>query len=179
MILEDKQKRDKEREKELSEEKSFTADKRGDSRIVSTKEKLDRRSDKKSVEAAPLLGDSIFLRYLPVPFIKYLYENDEQSFMEIYRRHDYRHPILIWNASMRSTLENKIKENAKTFLSMLGAFAREHRDPKLIPVCQRGVNEIVKYEQIENEVRCGRYYLGVWTSLKTDFTIAEEQEPEF
>ena len=28
-------------------------------------------------------------------------------------------------------------------------------------------------------MRCGRYYLGVWTSLKTDFTIAADQEPEF
>ena len=71
------------------------------------------------------MGDSIFLRYLPVPFIKFLYENDEQRFLEIYRRHDYRHPLLIWSASMRQTLENKIKNNASQFLKQLADFARD------------------------------------------------------
>ena len=28
-------------------------------------------------------------------------------------------------------------------------------------------------------MRCGRYYLGVWTSSKTNFKIKIDQEPEF
>ena len=85
----------------------------------------------------PLLGDSIFLRYLPVPFIKYLYENNEQKFLEIYRRHNYRHPKLIWNASMRQTLEKEIKDGAERFMIDLRHFAndpRKIRCPEAIPV---------------------------------------------
>lgn len=83
---------------------------------------------------------------------------------------------------MRQTLENKIKNNARNFLQRLSQFAHspeDLKDPKKIPVFERSVSEIVKYEQIENEVRCGRYYLGVWTTTKTEFTIEESQEPEF
>ena len=112
MVLEDKQKREREKEPQvqlkLTPHRNVTTNK-----AVSTSKKT---TGQDQVDRAPLLGDSIFLRYLPVPFIKFLYENDEQSFLEIYRRHDYRHPSLIWNASMRSTLENKIKDNAKVFL---------------------------------------------------------------
>ena len=163
MILEDKRKRD-EMNHAISKELVLTTD-----------------------DSPPLLGDSIFLRYLPVPFIKYLYENqkNDQKFLEIYRRHDYRHPRLIWNQSMRNTLEDKIKNNARKFLSDLREFAHDrerYRVPAEIPIFERSVNEIVKYEQIEKEVRCGRYYLGVWTSLESPkkiFTIDEEEEKEF
>ena len=108
MILEDKQKREREDQPKAQASRDLYT-----SGIVS-KQSLNNRAllVQQKDEKVPLLGDSIFLRYLPVPFIKYLYENDEQIFLEIYRRHDYRHPILIWSASMRKTLEEKIKSNA-------------------------------------------------------------------
>jgi hypothetical protein len=48
----------------------------------------------------PLLLESIFLRYFPVPFIKYLYEK-QQNFLEVYRSDSYRSPILIWSKQLR------------------------------------------------------------------------------
>ena len=84
-----------------------------------------------------------------MPFLKFLYENDEQRFLDIYRRHDYRHPTLIWNQSMRQTLEETIKDKARVFLADLRWFANDpeaFRRPELIPVNERSVNEIVKYE---------------------------------
>jgi hypothetical protein len=42
---------------------------------------------------------------------------------------------------------------------------------------------IVKYPQIESEVRCGRYYLRVWVNQKKKspdfFDIPVEEEEEF
>ena len=53
----------------------------------------------------PLLLESIFLRYLPVPFIKFLYEcimgSGQQNFLEVYRSDVHRHPILIWSKQLR------------------------------------------------------------------------------
>ena len=51
-----------------------------------------------------------------MPYIKFLYENTDEKFLEIYRRHDYKHPILIWNEKMRQTLEQTIKQNATCLL---------------------------------------------------------------
>lgn len=103
--------KDSKKEKQVSDDKSLKAATPAD-RIITTKKELNEKKQQNQVEQEPLLGDSIFLRYLPVPFIKYLYEKGEESFLEIYRRYDYKHPILIWNADMRTTLDNKIKDNA-------------------------------------------------------------------
>ena len=67
----------------------------------------------------------------------YLYERDEYRFLEIYKRHNYRHPKLIWNASMRQTLEKEIKERAEKFLNSLRQFAYDPKkicDPQNIPI---------------------------------------------
>ena len=50
---------------------------------------------------------------------------------------------------MRQTLEDTIKDNARAFLADLRWFANDpeaFRIPKRIPVFERSVNEIVKYE---------------------------------
>ena len=73
----------------------------------------------------PLLQDSILLRYLPVPFVKYLYEATPEKFLHIYREHDYHHPILIWNSKMRKTLEQKIKDKARDFVYELRSFSED------------------------------------------------------
>ena len=83
---------------------------------------------------------------------------------------------------MRSTLDNKIKDNAHQFLQDLRAFAQNvdtDRDPERIAIYDKRLTEIVKYDQIENEVRCGRYYLGVWTSQNQEFIIDKDEEPVF
>ena len=36
------------------------------------------------------------------------------------------------------------------------------QQPKEIPLYKNSINSVVKYEEIESEVRCGRYYLKVW-----------------
>ena len=50
---------------------------------------------------------------------------------------------------MRNTLENKIKNNARSFLKNLRNFANDenkNRVPSEIPVFERSVTDIVKYE---------------------------------
>ena len=52
----------------------------------------------------------------------------------------------------------------------------------MLPVYERKVRDIVRYEKIESEVRCGRYYLSVWTSQLDDedfFAIPEDEEEQF
>jgi len=113
----------------------------------------------------PLLLESIFLRYLPVPFVKFLYEQGQRKFLEIYRTPKYDSPILIWNSLLRKQLEDKITSHATDFLEELKKYAQDPeliKHPSKLPVYDKEVSEIIKYDKIESEVRCGRYYLSKW-----------------
>jgi len=115
-----------------------------------------------------LLEESIFLRFFPVPLIAYYYEKGQQSFLKVYKEKSYRSPILIWNQELRLLLENKITEHARGFIEKLKEFASSHqtysKSQKTLPNFGKEFKftEIVKYDKIESEVRCGRFYLSVW-----------------
>ena len=99
----------------------------------------------------------------------------------------YQHPILIWNRDQRLILEQAITETAQNFLTELTAFVNDPArctKPTEIPVYQDSVQSVIKYEQIESEVRCGRYYLSVWTEqakISPDalYEIPVKEEEEF
>ena len=105
----------------------------------------------------PILGESIFLRYLPIPFIKFLYEKGKSKFLEVYKMANYESPILIWNSDLRSVLENKIKDHITDSLNALREFAElptnEFKDPEMFPKYKKPFKLIVRYPDIENEVR--------------------------
>jgi hypothetical protein len=68
------------------------------------------------INKIPILGESLFLRFLPIPFIKFLYEKGKNKFLEVYKMNNYESPILIWNAELRGILENAIKEHTHEFI---------------------------------------------------------------
>lgn len=133
----------------------------------------------------PILGESIFLRYLPIPFIKFLYEKGKNKFLEIYKMQNYESPILIWNAELRTILEQSIKDHMREPINDLKDFASRSTDEFKKPsnFHHQPFSTIVKYPSIESEVRCGRYYLRVWVSQKKDsenfFRIPKEEDEEF
>ena len=60
----------------------------------------------------PPLLESVFLRYLPTPFVKFLFERGQAEFLKVYRMDQYSHPILIWNKELRQLLEARISATA-------------------------------------------------------------------
>ena len=135
----------------------------------------------------PPVLESIFLRYLPTPFIKFLLERGLNEFLSVYRMDSYRHAILIWNRDQRQILEQQIRQTAHTFLGELMDFAQDPErcsQPTEIPRYEESVQSVINYPEIEAEVRCGRYYLSVWTEqAKLDprafFQIPQNEEEEF
>ena len=80
---------------------------------------------------------------------------------------EYFHPILIWNRESRELLEQRITQTAQSFIAELKNFANDSsrcKKPTEIPIYKDSVGTVVKYPMIEREVRCGRYYLNVWTN---------------
>lgn len=122
---------------------------------------------------------------MPVPFIKYLYEERNPHFLDVYKSDSFRTPILIWNKKMRLHLERKIRTNEELFVKKIAETAM-HNSSKLEPL-----SEIVKFDELDNQVRCGRYYLSVWVEQKNlrkakdpekkmqFFSIPKEEEDEF
>jgi hypothetical protein len=55
-----------------------------------------------------VLAESIFLRYFPLPLLKFLYEKGEKAFLEAYQAEDFTSPILIWNSQLRIHLESTL-----------------------------------------------------------------------
>jgi hypothetical protein len=84
---------------------------------------------------------------------------------------EHRSSILIWNSKLRKHLENEINTMAANFLEELRAFSHDPRqlsDPMSIPRYAENVTEIIKYKDIDSEVRCGRYYNSVWVEKKKE-----------
>ena len=61
---------------------------------------------------------------------------------------------------MRMHLERKIRKNEELFVNKIAETAM-HNSNKLEPL-----QEIVKIDELDNQVRCGRYYLSVWVEQK-------------
>lgn len=80
----------------------------------------------------------------------------------------YESPILIWNTKLREILEVSIREHSSEFIEELKEFAQQEshllKTSENLPVYDKKFKNIVKYPDIENEVRCGRYYLRVWVN---------------
>ena len=142
---------------------------------------------KRQGKRLPPVLESIFLRYLPTPFIKFLFERGPDEFLRVYRMDEYRHPIPIWNREQRQLLEARITQTAQGFMSELKNFASDAERLKLpteIPMYSDSVRSVVTYPDIEAEVRCGRYYLSVWTEQakiepETFYQIPRNEEEEF
>lgn len=92
-----------------------------------------------------------------MPFIKYLYEEREPHFLDVYRMESFRSPVLIWSSEMRRHLEQTIQLNAKEFQERL--YSKSDRTE---PFSLEMMKDIVEYREIDRETRCGRYYLSVW-----------------
>ena len=118
------------------------------------------QSDLAVINRNTKLKQSVFLRYLPVPFTKYLLEkNDPKEFLDIYLNPDYSYPILIWKKEMRENLEKKINDHLQEYKEKLLKFV------KLVPKKDRNINNmpayknlfrtVVKFPEIAHEVRCG------------------------
>jgi hypothetical protein len=63
-----------------------------------------------------VLAESIFLRYFPLPLLKFLYEKGEKAFLEAYQAEDFTSPILIWNSQLRIHLESTLIDYFDTMI---------------------------------------------------------------
>ncbi|CDW89296.1 UNKNOWN [Stylonychia lemnae] len=135
------------------------------------------------------LKNSIFLRYLPLPLvIKAIQPGNTNEFIQIFQEISYEKATLIWNRQMREMLKQQILMNSDQLISDLNEYAYNFRhnmqnDDHFLPKFNTPLIDIIKYKFIEEEVRCGQYYLRVWTQINWQdpdfFWIPLEEEDDF
>jgi hypothetical protein len=71
---------------------------------------------------------------------------------------------LIWNSKLRLHLENSIKQHFDHLLSSCFNCPDKPKEDVWLLIEKKKFMDIIPYPDIENEVRCGRYYLRVWVN---------------
>ena len=117
------------------------------------------------------IKNSIFLRYFPVPFVKRFIENpSKEEILNIYMSEDMKESTLIWTSDMRKLLHDTLEGHLKEFKNNLISFVK-NKEPNFrkinnMPVYATPFSKVMKYPQIEKELRCAEYYLRVWNTKR-------------
>ena len=129
------------------------------------------RADKELITNNEKIKSSLFLRFFPVPFVKFIVEeNNTGAISAIYKKSNHKQADLIWSKTMRALLEEKIKLHMSPFLLELDKFVSKKggkgRTVEQMPVYSESFKEIIKFPEIENEIRCAEFYLREWNEWK-------------
>jgi hypothetical protein len=121
--------------------------------------------DKKIVNEDEKVRKSVFLRYLPVLFVKMI--NKEASVDKLYKifmSEQYKQPELIWTEDMRSDLIKDMKEHIGSFMNKVSEFVntRDYKTAENFPKYTTLYTKIKTYPQLSNEIRSGDYYLDTY-----------------
>eukprot|EP00826_Nyctotherus_ovalis_P021827 TRINITY_DN17117_c0_g3_i1.p1 TRINITY_DN17117_c0_g3~~TRINITY_DN17117_c0_g3_i1.p1 ORF type:complete len:228 (-),score=14.70 TRINITY_DN17117_c0_g3_i1:398-1081(-) len=77
---------------------------------------------------------------------------------------------LIWTAQMRKLLHATLQDHLKPFQTDLLTFIKSktpnYRTIGNMPVYSKPFSQVLKYPQVEHEIRCAEYYLRIWNKYK-------------
>jgi len=121
--------------------------------------------DKKNVDEDEKVRKSVFLRYLPVLFVKAINkERSTEKLYKIFMSKQHRQPELIWTEEMRSDLIKDVSSHIKSFTEKVSEFAniKSYKTAETFPKYKTPYNKIKIYSQLSNEVRSGDYYLNTY-----------------
>ena len=127
--------------------------------------------DQEIIRQDPKIKNSIFLRYLPIPFVKFLTnETNEENIYKIFMAESHKSPELIWNREMFEHLNCQLKEHLDAFIKVLKNYAlnKQCRSLETLPIYSTLFSSIIKYPQISGEIRCAEYYLTTGEIVSTN-----------
>jgi hypothetical protein len=98
-----------------------------------------------------------------------------QQQLEILQTEKHERETLIWKKEMKDHLQQEIWNNSSGFIEDLYSAVTEAntsssvvQQQHIVPLYSRRVPTCVKYADIENEIRCGQYYLRIWAEQYRD-----------
>lgn len=133
--------------------------------------KVFSNADQELINTNDKIKNSLFLRYLPVPFVKFIVETSKsEQILAVYMKDSLEDTALIWSKDMRILLKNTLALHMGSFKKQLGDFVCNKtvgfRRLQNMPIYTELFKTVVIYPQTEKEIRCGEFYLRVWNSKK-------------
>ncbi len=128
-------------------------------------------ADRELISTNDKIMNSIFLRYFPVPFVKYMTEEpNTEQILKVYLSDSIEEPALIWSKDMRTLLIHTLDTHIAGFRQQLAQFVGNKtpnfRKVANMPTYPELFREVVRYPQIAREIRCAEYYLRLWNVNK-------------
>jgi len=124
-------------------------------------------ADRELIDTNDKIKNSLFLRYLPVPFVKFIVEEQKsEQVLAIFTSELTEQPALIWSKDMRCLLNQILTEHLAPFGKKLIEFSSNKvpnfRKIENMPIYSDAFKDVIKYPQIAKEIRCAEYYLRIW-----------------
>jgi len=99
--------------------------------------------------------------------------NELEKNLKIYQTDKLETSTMIWTNQMRKHLELEIWNNQKDFIVELYEFVNKNKselvkEQKSVPNCDKRLKNCVTYTEINQEIRCGQYYLRIWAEKYRD-----------
>ncbi len=119
-------------------------------------------ADKEIVTTNERVQQSIFLRFLPVPFVRTIMKdfNYERSY-EIFAADNARQPELVWDKDMRGLMLREVRGHVEKYVKTLQEFASKRIESiEDMPRYPEPFGKVIVYPQLSGEMRSGEYYLN-------------------
>ncbi len=119
-------------------------------------------ADKEIMAANERVRCSVFLRFLPVPFVRIIVKDQADKTYDIFCAEKHRQPEVIWNKEMRALLLGEIRGHVgEKYLKAIREFAAQKtRSLDSLPRYVEPYGKIVDYPQLSGEMRSGEFYLS-------------------
>lgn len=127
--------------------------------------------DQEIIQQDAKIKNSIFLRYLPLPFVRFLNsETNPENIFKIFTAENHKSPELIWTREMLEHLNCQLKDHLEPIIKNLKIFAlnKSGRITENMPIYSTPFTSIIKYPQISGEIRCAEYYLTTGGLISTN-----------
>lgn len=133
-------------------------------------------ADQEVIKGDAKIRDSVFLRYLPVCFVRYLAgEVYAKNAIGILLSDEFNEPTLSWSKYERVIFAREVKEHLKQYKHTLKGLAL--LGTKDLPLYKSHFKSIIKYPSLEQELRCGKYFLRNW--IKANGPLDDSDQATF
>ena len=148
---------------------------------ISEKEKLSLENLEGEVKVKVL--NSLVCRYLPTTLLDMCVNEDKKIFLDIYKNDNIQNEYIIWNKSTREHLLKEIRDHFEPQIHELVEFSSKEFDfikvPGNLPLYTRKFDKVIQYQQLDNEVKIGKYYAKTWIKNASSIQMSAAELDEF
>jgi len=132
--------------------------------------------DKEIVLNDAKIKNSVFLRFLPVCFVRYLVNDvNVKDALGVFLSEEFNEPTLIWSKQERTIFARALRQHLGKHKERLRE--TDPQDVGTLSLYEEYYKNIIAYPRIEKELRCGNYFLKAW--IKANGPLSDKCQDQF